>query len=151
MELGAQLREEQRRREELLKAGKQIRDQYVEQAKKKKEESATQLETLKKELQDVENEKNAKEAIKRDAEDKEKAAIDKFKSEEDEVKRKREEEEMQATQERERQLALIAFNNMDLNHDNKLHYTEVQAFAQFDKNGDGTVSEEEAKVAKAGG
>jgi len=35
---------------------------------------------------------------------------------------------------------------MDLNRDNLLSYTEVQKFVKFDKDGDGSVSEDEAKV-----
>jgi hypothetical protein len=43
-------------------------------------------------------------------------------------------------------LAEFAFKEMDLNRDNLLSYTEVQKFVKFDKDGDGSVSEDEAKV-----
>jgi len=146
IELGEQLRQEREEHLRLLKEGNQIREQYIEEAKKKREQSKQELEDLRRQKLQVEEEKNAKDANKKDAEEREKAALDRFKAEEDKLKQQKEEEDILRSQEEDRKLADIAFKEMDLNRDNLLSYTEVQKFIKFDKDGDGVVSEEEAKV-----
>jgi protein kinase C substrate 80K-H len=145
-ELGRAMREERERQARLLEEGTKIRNEYIEQSKRKLEENKAALEEMKKQKEHLEAEKNAKDALKKDAEEKEKAALDKFNSIQDQVKKQREEEEMRKSQEEDRKIAEVAFKEMDLNQDNLLSYTEVQQFKKFDKDEDGVVSEEEAKV-----
>lgn len=145
-EMGEELRQQRELHLKLLKEGNQIREQYIQESKQKKEKSKQELEELKRKRLEVEELKAAKEAIKKDAEDREKAALDKYKEEEEHIKREREEQELKKQQEEDKKMAQIAFNEMDLNKDGLLSYTEVQQFSKFDKDGDGVVSEEEAKV-----
>lgn len=146
MELGEQLRQEREHHLRLLKDGNEIREQYIEEAKRKREQSKQQLEDLRKQKLQVEEEKNAKDANKKDAEEREKSALDRYKAEADQLKQQKEEEDILKSQEEDRKLAEFAFKEMDLNRDNLLSYTEVQKFTKFDKDGDGSVSEDEAKV-----
>ncbi|CAG2115027.1 unnamed protein product, partial [Medioppia subpectinata] len=145
LEMGEQLRQEREHHLVLLKEGNAIREQYINEAKQKKENSRRELEELKRQKVEVEDEKNAKDAVKKDAEEREKAALDVYKEIEDQMKREREEEEQKKQQEEDRKFAEQAFNDMDLNKDGLLSYTEVQEFSKFDKDGDGVVSEDEAK------
>ncbi|XP_054162676.1 glucosidase 2 subunit beta-like isoform X2 [Oppia nitens] len=148
LQMGEQLRQEREQHLILLKEGNAIREKYVEESKQTKENSKHELEELNRQKLQLEEEKNAKEAIKRDAEDREKAALDVYKEAEDKIKKEKEEEDLKRQQEDEIRFAEQAFKEMDLNKDNILSYTEVQQFIKFDKDGDGTVSDDEAKVLK---
>ena len=145
--MGEELRQQRELHLQLLKDGNQIRQQYIEESKQKKQKSKQELEELKQKKLEIEEQKTAKEAIKKDAEERERAALDKYKEEEEIIKREREEQELKRQQEEDEKLAQLAFKEMDLNKDGVLSYLEVQQFPKFDKDGDGLVSDDEAKVA----
>lgn len=146
MEMGEEMRKQREEHLRLLKEGNQIREQYVQESKQKRERSKQEIDELKQKKLDVESEKAAKEAAKKDAEDKEKDALDRYKREEEALKQEREEQELKKQQEDDKRFAESAFREMDLNKDGMLSHTEVQQFSKFDKDGDGVVDEDEAKV-----
>ncbi|KAI1289710.1 Glucosidase 2 subunit beta [Halotydeus destructor] len=145
MELGAAAREEQVRMKHLIEKGSQIRNQYIQQAAQRMLEDRQQLEQLKLKLVEAEALKKEKDAIKKGAEDKEKVALDKWRQKEDIAKQEREEEELAKNAERDRAEAEAAFKVLDADKDGILKYYELQIRTKLDKNGDGYVSEEEAK------
>ncbi|XP_054706634.1 glucosidase 2 subunit beta-like [Uloborus diversus] len=145
LELGRQAREEEQKLQELYEQGFALRQQYAVQGKQIEENNKVQLENLKKVEIEEEKNKAEKEAIKNEAEDKEKAALSAYNSAKEEQRKKQEELEMIQHQEMERKLAETAFHELDLNQDGLLSYDELQKFPKFDSNHDGIVSEDEAK------
>ncbi|CAL1281620.1 unnamed protein product [Larinioides sclopetarius] len=145
LELGRQAREEQQKQQELYEIGYGLWQQYSAQGKQIKENNKVQLENLKK--VEVEEEKLVaeKEAIKNEAEDKEKAALAAYKSVKEEQLKKQEELEMLQHQEAEKKNAETAFQELDLDQDGMLTFQEIQQFPKFDSNNDGHVSDDEAK------
>ncbi|KFM73482.1 Glucosidase 2 subunit beta, partial [Stegodyphus mimosarum] len=145
LELGRQAREEQQKQQELYEKGFALWQQYAAEGKQIKENYKVELENLKKLEIEEEKIKTEKEALKNEAEDKEKAALSAYKSEKEEEIKKEEEMEMLRHQEEERRSAEEAFRELDINQDSILTVQELQQFKKFDSNGDGIVSEDEAK------
>ncbi|GFR12149.1 glucosidase 2 subunit beta [Trichonephila clavata] len=145
VELGKQAREEKQKQLELYEVGYGLWKQYSTQGKQLKENNKIQLENLKK--VEIEEEKliAEKEAVKNEAEELEKTALDAYKSVREEQLKKKEEMEMLQHQEEEQKNAEIAFHELDSDQDNILTYQEIQQFLKFDTNNDGHVSEDEAK------
>lgn len=140
--LGEQMRAEREKYLELLKAGNEIRQQYIEQAKQKIEETKAELESLKPNLVDAEEFKNARLEVKNRAEELEKEALDKHRAEEDRLRKIRDEEELARTKE----AASRVFKDLDSNQDGTLTFEELKRTLKFDRDHDGSVSDEEAKV-----
>ncbi|XP_013782158.1 glucosidase 2 subunit beta-like, partial [Limulus polyphemus] len=136
IELGRIAREEAKRQRELLDKGYNLRLELSKQGREKREEYK-KMENIIKCLFLIE--------LRKEAEEKEKAALDKYKAEEEEKKRQKEEYEMLQQQQEEKANAEDAFNNLDMNEDGIITVNELQLFRKFDQNGDGVVSEEEAK------
>lgn len=145
-ELGREAYEAARKMEEMVNQGAKIREEMIKKAKEQIEETTQKLAESREELIQIESNKNEKEAMKKDAESREKAALDKYRSEQEAKRQAQEEEEMIKAQEAEKQNAVSAFRELDVNSDGILSYTELQGFSKFDQNGDGTVDSEEAKV-----
>ncbi|RWS23055.1 glucosidase 2 subunit beta-like protein 1 [Leptotrombidium deliense] len=125
--------------------GKNIRDTYIRNAKKEIEESQARLEQLRQKVADLEAMKNEKEALKKAAEVKEKVALANYKAKVDRNKRKHNEQEIHEAEREDREQAASAFLDLDANEDEILHYSELQSHIKFDQNGDGVVSDDEAK------
>ncbi|XP_015921428.2 glucosidase 2 subunit beta [Parasteatoda tepidariorum] len=145
IELGRQAKEEQLKQRELFEQGFALWQQYSAQGKQLKENNKLQVENLKSVEVEEERIKVDKEAVKNNAEEKEKAALDVYKTAKDEQMKKHEEEEMLKDQEKEKKKAEEAFNELDINQDKVLTYQEIQEFQKFDSDKDGIVSEQEAK------
>ncbi len=146
MELGEQMREERERYLELLKAGNEIRQRYIEEAKQKLGETKQELETLRSQLTEAEEQKNAKNEVKTKAEELEKEALDKHRAEEDKLRKQREEEEQVHREAAENSYALSVFKKLDANADGVVSYDELKAFPHFDQDNNAEVSDDEAKV-----
>ncbi|KAH9388941.1 hypothetical protein TYRP_008290 [Tyrophagus putrescentiae] len=145
MELGEQMREERERYLELLKAGNEIRQRYIEEAKQKLGETKQELETLRSQLTEAEEQKNAKNEVKTKAEELEKEALDKHRAEEDKLRKQREEEEQVHREAAENSYALSVFKKLDANADGVVSYDELKAFPHFDQDNNAEVSDDEAK------
>ncbi|KAG0419847.1 hypothetical protein HPB47_003841 [Ixodes persulcatus] len=105
----------------------------------------TKLEQLRLDLEEVRKSREALEAVKKEAEDRENQALQKYRDIDAEKKREQEELEMRRHQEEEKANAEEAFNALDLDMDGVLTAKELQENPIFDQNRDNTVSLEEAK------
>lgn len=141
IELGKTAREEALRREELLRAGKQVREELSQKGKLLKQERKEKLIELEKNKEEALKVKLEKEDLKNQAENLENAALEYYRKLEEEEKRKREEEEAIKN----RKEAVEVFNLYDSNKDGQLDISELQTRQTFDKNKDGQVDEDEAK------
>ncbi|XP_018575488.1 glucosidase 2 subunit beta [Anoplophora glabripennis] len=141
IEQGRSAREEALRRAELVKAGKQLKADYSQKGIQMKQEKQTKLGELQKNKEEAEKVRAEKEALKNEIEEEEKSALEYYrKLEEEEKKRRAEEEEAKNRAE-----ATEIFNKFDSNQDGMLVIAELQTRHNFDKDGNGEVSEEEAK------
>lgn len=131
--------------QEVVKLGGAVRDQYKEQAKKHRTETATQMEQLRQQLQQLAEEKQQKLEVKQVLEEEEKKALDQHGQIVEQRKKQFEEEEVVQARDQERKFALEAFKELDLNEDGVLSFLEVMTFIKFDQNDDGQVTEQEAK------
>lgn len=145
-DLGRGAYEAAKKLEAMYNKGSLIRQDMILNAQQSIHDNTKRLEELKQQLQSVETIKNEKEALKKSIEAKEKHALDKFKAEQDKKREAQEQEEILNAQKEERQHALNAFKELDINQDSLLEFTELQKFAMFDRDGDGVVDEDEAKV-----
>lgn len=141
IELGRSAREAAQRKAELIKAGKQIRAEMGQKGVQLKQEKQIKLTDLKKNREEAEKLKVEKEALKKEIEDLENKALEYYRKLEDEAKRKKEEEEAAA----QRAEAIEIFNKFDSNQDGWLEISEVKVRTSFDRDGNGEVSDEEAK------
>lgn len=135
-ELGRSAREEAQRKAELIKAGKQLRADLAQQGVQLKQEKKEKLAELQKSKAEAERVKIEKESIKKQVEELEAAALDKYrKIEEEERKRKQEEEDRKNKEE-----AVTTFTSFDSNQDGRVDLSELQTRQTFDKdkNGEGT-------------
>lgn len=144
--LGEQARAAQRHLLELIEKGSKIRAEYIEDAQQKLNEDRKELDSVKQKMAEIEAVKKEKEDIKNAAEEKEKEVLERINKVKEERKAAERESEMQRAQEEERKVAEEAFHRLDLDKDNLLTFQEVQAFPQFDRDGDGHISDDEAKV-----
>ncbi|XP_070563708.1 glucosidase 2 subunit beta-like [Ptychodera flava] len=136
-ELGREERERRQREIESFNQGFIIRQEYVKEGKDKLEEKKKQLEELREERKTIEALKEEKKAAKEAAEAPEKEAKDRHREAWEKVK----EENRQVKQ---REEALLAFQELDTNNDNVVSADEIQAHLEFDGDNNGEVSYEEA-------
>ncbi|KAL3868942.1 hypothetical protein ACJMK2_041691 [Sinanodonta woodiana] len=137
-ELGKKLREELERINILQEEGFQQRTALSEEGKRRKEEKKTELEQLEKERIDLEAIKIELEAKKKEVEGPEKEAKDKH-------QKAWEESKSSHIAEMEKVHALVAFHELDTNDDKLLTIAEAIQHSAFDKDQDGTATEQEVK------
>ncbi|KAL3278573.1 hypothetical protein HHI36_016119 [Cryptolaemus montrouzieri] len=141
VELGRSAREEAMQKEELLKAGRQLREQFSQEGIQRKQQKKEKLLELTKNLEEAKRVKAEKEKLKNEAEELESNALDYYrKLEEEENNQKAQAEALKNKNE-----ALLAFDRYDENKDGKIAFSELQQYQTFDKDKNGEVSEEEAK------
>ncbi|XP_045468923.1 glucosidase 2 subunit beta [Harmonia axyridis] len=141
VELGRFAREKELQREELLKAGKQLREEFSQKGIQEKQQRKEKLMEIEKNKEEADRVKAEKEKLKNEAEELENTALDYYrKLEEEQNKQKAEAEALKLRVE-----ASDAFNRYDLDQDGKVSFSELQQFETFDKDKNGEVSEEEAK------
>ena len=145
LQLGEASREERRRYLQLLREGSEIRNQYIDQAKQRRVEEESELKRLKHEWKEAEAIRLEKDAVKRAAEEKETAALAKYKELEEAKKQELEEQEFRKNEVKEQLAAEQAFKELDTDHDNLLTFTELKNVPVFDQDADGSVSDDEAK------
>lgn len=140
-ELGRSARIEAQKKAQLLKLGAQIRAELSQKGVLLKQEKKEKLVLLNKDKTAAELIKNEKESIKKEIEDLENQALEQYRILEEEQKRqKQEEENLKFKQE-----ALDAFKLFDSNEDDKLDISELQTRPTFDRDRDGVITDEEAK------
>ncbi|TKR68418.1 hypothetical protein L596_024407 [Steinernema carpocapsae] len=139
-ELGAKAREEAEKRAVTRKAGFEERKKLVAEGQALKAEKASSIESFKVELEALKPKKEELQAKKDEAETKEREAKDKH----DNVWNAIVEEKRKAA-------AQMIFAEIDKDGDDKITVKEMQEMKAFDKDNDGTVSEEEAKSYLKGG
>ncbi|KAK2718699.1 hypothetical protein QYM36_005881 [Artemia franciscana] len=145
-ELGASAREEAKEKHDIQQRGYQLKLQYSEQGKQSRKEKQEKFEILQRERSEIEAVKLEREALKEAAEIPEKEALEKHRAMEEEIRSQRQASEKQKRDEE----ALAAFEQLDSNQDGVLTSDEIMAKPIFDQNGDGLVSEEEAKFFLSG-
>jgi len=139
-ELGRAAREAAEQATRLAKDGYQKRLEMSQQGKatrQAKEEERSRLETEHKQAESLKEEKLK---LKEVAEAPEKAALAEYQRVEDERKQREDEEEKRKSEAE----AIEMFELIDSDGDGKITVVEIQARATFDRNKDGSVSEEEA-------
>ncbi|XP_064604900.1 glucosidase 2 subunit beta-like isoform X2 [Liolophura sinensis] len=137
-ELGKQAREEAEKMKILVDQAMKVKVDYIEQGKKAKEEKKARLVQLEGDRDKMDAKRNDLEARKNEAEAPEKEAKDRHQAAWEAEKAKRQSEKEQSKAE-------AAFNEMDLNKDNVVDLLEVVAHTEFDIDGNGVVSDDEAK------
>lgn len=140
-ELGRSAREEAQKHAELVKAGKQIRADLIQRASQIKQEKRAQLSELEKHLAEAEKVKFEKESLKKEIEVLENGALAKYREVEEAEKAKK--QEIEAAKNREE--ATDKFKLFDSNGDEKIDISEIQTRETFDKDRNGEISDEEAK------
>lgn len=141
-ELGQEARLEAQRTVELAREGNKIRLEMLTRGKQIKTELQTRLVKLRADYEEADLTKKEKEILKTQAEERESAALEKYKPIESEERVVHtEEEEEQEIQESE---AEDYFKMLDLDNSGTVTIAEIQAKVTFDKNKDGVVSVEEA-------
>ncbi|KRT81559.1 HLH domain-containing protein [Oryctes borbonicus] len=140
-ELGRSAREEALKQAELLKAGKQIRSEYIQRSSQIKQEKKDMLSELEKNLSEADKVKNEKQVLKDQVEVLENAALQKYREIEEAEKLKKQE----AENAKNREEATETFKLFDSNEDGKVDTSEIRTRQTFDKDRNGEVSEEEAK------
>ncbi|XP_060526233.1 glucosidase 2 subunit beta [Cylas formicarius] len=142
LELGKTAREEAQKQAELLKVGKQLRQELSQQGLKLKEVKNQKLSDLKRNRDEAESIKAEKEQLKKQAEEVEEKALEYYRELEKEYKNKKAEKEA----EKDRNEAMEEFKKLDINQDGVVDVGEIQSRASFDRDRNGEVSEEEAKL-----
>lgn len=136
-ELGREARAEAEKAAEEAKIGNQIRLEMCAEGKKLKEERATKLAKLKGDYTEAKMIKEEKENIKNQMEERERAALDKYKPVEPETNDEVKEETRQIEAEE-------YFRMVDSDESGTVTVTEIQTRVTFDRDGNGVVTEEEA-------
>lgn len=138
-ELGREARLEQQKAEELVREGNKIRVEMTAKGKQLKNDYHAQLVKLRADYQEAELVKKEKELLKNQAEERESAALEKYKpSEPEQPVVEEEEEELQESE------AEDYFKLLDSDNSGTVTIVELQTRVTFDKDRDGAVSEEEA-------
>lgn len=137
-DLGRSAREEAQRKAELIKAGKQLRAELAQQGMQLKQEKKEKLVELQNSKAEPERVKTEKDSIKKQLEELEAAALEKYRKLEEKEKKRKEEEE----QSKNREEAMTTFDTFDSNKDGKVDLSELQTRQSFDKdrNGEGMLS-----------
>lgn len=139
-ELGMEARLERKKAEQLARDGNKLRLELVTRGKAIKTEYASRLTKLRTDYEEAHLTKKEKEIVKIQAEERESAALEKYKPAEPEQPAAGDtadgEEDLTEAEE--------YFKILDSDSDGKVTIVELQTRATFDKNRDGAVSEEEA-------
>lgn len=139
-ELGREARLAKKRADQLLKDGSKIREEMIAKGKQEKADGQTKLLKLRSDLAEADTLKTEKELLKKTAEEKEAAALEKYKPPEPEPQQPGDEtDEDEKTAEAE-----DYFRMLDSDESGTLTVNELQVRQTFDRNRDGQVSEEEA-------
>lgn len=127
---------------ELARAGNQIRLDYSKKGKQLKTEFQSKLSKLRADFEEAERTKKEREVVKKTAEDRESAALEKYKPPEPEPQPDAnvQEEEKELAQEE----AQEYFKLLDSDGSGTVSIAELQTRVTFDKNKNGEVSREEA-------
>ncbi|XP_014235343.1 glucosidase 2 subunit beta isoform X1 [Trichogramma pretiosum] len=124
---------------ELAKEGNKIRQEYITRGKQLKIENQSQLTKLQTDREEAELSKQELEQVKKQAEEREAAALEKYNppphEEQPALEQKEDEEEFEAED---------YFKMLDSDSSGTISIAELQTRATFDKNHDGEVSREEA-------
>lgn len=138
-ELGREAYLEAQRLAELVKQGNSIRLDMISRGKQLKGEHEKKLQSLKGVQEEVELNKKEREELKKQAEEKESIALEKYKPAPEDLEK--EAEKNDSTEDE----AENYFHMLDTDDNKLVTIQEIQARSTFDKNRDGEVSEEEAK------
>lgn len=144
-ELGREARLEQQKAEQLAREGNKLRLELVAKGKTIRTEHQSRLAKLRTDYTEAELLKKEKEMLKRQAEELESVALEKYKPAEteqpatEETVGEEEEEELNVSE------AEDYFKVLDSDSSDTITLAELQTRATFDKDRDGVVSEEEAR------
>ncbi|KAL1490280.1 hypothetical protein ABEB36_013001 [Hypothenemus hampei] len=142
LEVGKAAREEAARLIEMYKVGKQLRAQLSQEGQQMRNQKEQKLNELIKNKEEAERIKAEKEDIKNKAVEAENKALEYYRELEEQYKRKKAEQEIEKLREE----AVENFKKLDINQDGLLDYIEIQSRQAFDRDRNGEVSEEEAKL-----
>ncbi|CAH2272973.1 glucosidase 2 subunit beta isoform X1 [Pelobates cultripes] len=137
-EMGKKEREEMQKQAEVAREGFRLKQQFIEEAKKSREESQAKLQDMVQRRQSLQEQVDVLRSEKEDAEKPEREAKDAHKKAWEE----RREAEKEAV---EKQQASEAFSNLDLDSDGMLSVPELVSHHELDTDGDGSLSVEEAQ------
>ncbi|XP_076462402.1 glucosidase 2 subunit beta-like [Babylonia areolata] len=137
-EIGRQEREEREKFRLLQEQGYKVKQEYMQQGKRTKDEKRSRLSELEKQVTDLKSARDELQRKKDDAEGPEKEAKEKHEKAWEELKAER-----QALKDREK--AVGVFAELDINNDNVVDFVEMLRHSEFDIDSDGSVSVEEAK------
>lgn len=140
-DLGREARLEAQKAEELKKEGNKIRLEMVAKGKQIKSEEQVQLMKLWVDYEEATRTKKEKEILKKQAEERESIALEKYKPAEPEQNQQEETTEEEEISQSE---AEDYFKMLDSDSSGTVTIAELQTRITFDSNHDGTVSEEEA-------
>ncbi|XP_022092279.1 glucosidase 2 subunit beta-like isoform X2 [Acanthaster planci] len=142
-ELGRADREKRQKEILLMNQGYEVRLEYIKQGAQKKAEREESLQKLRAEKEIADQLKDEKERIKQEAEIPEKEAKDAHTA-------AWEAQQAILKEEREKQRASDAFDELDTDSNGLITPGELADHKEFDSDGDGEVSEEEAKAVLVG-
>ncbi|XP_053685918.1 glucosidase 2 subunit beta [Sabethes cyaneus] len=140
-ELGKEDRLREKQRAEMAKMGSQLRAEMSQRGKTMKEEQRVRFAELERSKAEAEALSKEKTAIKEDAEALENAALKVYRDREEEAKRAKQEAEALSN----RDEAEEVFRKYDSNQNQLLEIVELQTRVVFDRDRDGSVTEEEAR------
>ncbi|KAG7198189.1 hypothetical protein KM043_005603 [Ampulex compressa] len=140
-DLGREARLEKQKAEELNREGNKVRVEMAAKGKKMRNDHRSYLVKLRVDFEEAELAKKEKELLKNRAEEKENAALEKYKPVEPEQTAPEETEEERELQESE---AEDFFKFLDSDSSGTITIAEMQTRVTFDKDRNGEVSEEEA-------
>lgn len=136
--LFAEIRAQQEAFRQKAEAGYKVKQEYIQQGKRQKDEKVARLSELEAAKDTLLAARNGAEEGKRRAEEPEKEAKDKHEAAWNAVKEEKKKAE-------ESVVAKLAFAELDVNKDGIVDTPEIQNHMEFDIDSDGTVSDEEAK------
>ncbi|XP_063787295.1 glucosidase 2 subunit beta [Pseudophryne corroboree] len=142
-EMGRKEREELEKKAAMAREGMLLKHQFIEEAKKGREEKQAKLQELVEKRQNVQSQVDLLRAEKEEAEKPEREAKDAHKKEWEE---RREAEKVAS----ERKRSLEAFGELDLDSDGMLSSTELFSHPELDTDGDGLLSDQEAQTLLGG-
>lgn len=140
-ELGREARLEQQKAEELIREGNKIRIEMIAKGKQLKTDYEARLAKLLADYGEAELTKKEKELLKTQAEERESAALEKYKPSESEQPATEEGEEEEELHESD---AEDYFKLLDSDNSGTITIAELQTRVIFDKDRDGVITEEEA-------
>lgn len=140
-ELGKEARLEQQKAEELIKEGNKIRMEMVGRGKQLKTDYQSRLVKLRADYEEAQLVKKEKELLKTQAEERESAALEKYKPAEPEPSAAEEAEEEVLSREPDH---VDYFKLLDSDDSGTVTIAELQTRVTFDKDKNGVVTEEEA-------